>query len=234
MIEEGKDENEYIQHGETSMEVVKQEKQDEADKEDIKTGSYRRESTMVAACKDSGAENIIIPDGFPKQLDTRVLPYTIKIWKDKVTARYIGAGNHSEDHGSVRTDLHVPMAESVYYFEVCIKNAGKKGNIAIGFSTAEFDLSKQVGTHARSWGYRCDNGQKYACGSKVTLMDKSTHTPLKANDVIGCGFNAHTMSIFYTRNGCFIENALQVVGFSVSFLFRQCFWYSSLRGDVPQ
>jgi hypothetical protein len=39
--------------------------------------------------------------------------------KDKLSAKYVGKGNHANDVGSVRTDNPIPSTFSYFYFEVC-------------------------------------------------------------------------------------------------------------------
>ena len=53
----------------------------------------------------------------PSELNTVQLGKA-SVGKDKLTVRYVGRGNHSQDVGAVRTDWPCPQRCLVYYFEV--------------------------------------------------------------------------------------------------------------------
>jgi Tfp pilus assembly protein PilX len=51
----------------------------------------------------------------------------VDINKDKVTARYSGKGNHSQDFGTCRANKHTPIHTAMQYFEVTIIDGGFSG-----------------------------------------------------------------------------------------------------------
>jgi len=158
----------------------------------------------------------VIPDGYPSEIDTQNYPHTIEVRKDKLTCKYIGAGNHANDFGSVRTENSVPEAVDIYYFEVTIIDKGVTGSIAVGLSAQNKDLSLQVGTDpvSESYGYRGDDGKKYRSGPRgeSSQGESSQYGPLfSAGDVVGCGISATTNAVFFTKNGEFLSNAFEGV-----------------------
>lgn len=54
---------------------------------------------------------------------------------DKLTVKYPSAQLHGHDVGVVQANKPAPVKRLVYYFEMFVKNAGVKGQVAIGFTT---------------------------------------------------------------------------------------------------
>jgi len=177
-------------------------KQPLEDIEDEKKSSEAMEvssEAMAAAVRaeepDPGT-SFSIPDGHPYELDTTEFPHSVEIKRDKMTVKYTGAGNHKNDFGSVRTSLPLPRDVNTYYFEITVVSGGRKGAISIGLSLKSFDLSRQVGSERDSCGYCGDDGKKYL-DSKAEFYGQCFNT----GDVVGCGYNFHTHSVFFTKNG---------------------------------
>jgi hypothetical protein len=61
----------------------------------------------------------------PTELSTIDHPRFLAISKDKLTVRYVGRGNHSQDVGAVRTDWPCPQRCLVYYYEVRALSFGR-------------------------------------------------------------------------------------------------------------
>lgn len=57
---------------------------------------------------------------------------------DKLSVQYPSAHQHGHDVGVVQANRPAPVKRLVYYFEIFVKNAGAKGQIAIGFTTEGF------------------------------------------------------------------------------------------------
>lgn len=64
---------------------------------------------------------------------------------DKMSVQYVGCQQHGHDVGAVQADCPAPTRRIVYYFEMMVKNAGQKGQIAIGFTTQQFKMRRQPG-----------------------------------------------------------------------------------------
>mmetsp|Transcript_40936 Transcript_40936/g.79709 ORF Transcript_40936/g.79709 Transcript_40936/m.79709 type:complete len:510 (-) Transcript_40936:276-1805(-) len=174
----------------------------------------KKEATMEVVLEEKSSspekmqtQPIPIPPEYPSEFDTRDYPHTVEIRKDKISAKYTGVGNHSNDFGSVRTNKPVPAGIQIYYFEVEIVNAGRQASIAIGFSTKDFPLTRQVGTAKNSTGYRGDDGKKYKDESAGQCYGPFFST----EDVIGCGISSHTNSVFFTKNGRSLSTAFEGV-----------------------
>lgn len=64
---------------------------------------------------------------------------------DKMSVQYVGSPQHGYDVGAVQANCPAPTKRIAYYFEMTVKNAGQKGQVAIGFTTKEFNLRRQPG-----------------------------------------------------------------------------------------
>ena len=91
----------------------------------------------------------------PSELNTIDHPRlsALSVSKDKLTVRYTGRGNHSQDVGAIRTDWPCPQRCLLYYFEVNILDSGTRGSVAVGLSDAHFRLTRQPGWEPNSYGY---------------------------------------------------------------------------------
>ncbi|KAB1204728.1 hypothetical protein CJ030_MR8G027425 [Morella rubra] len=64
---------------------------------------------------------------------------------DKLSVKYTGVNLHGHDVGVVQANKPAPVKRLVYYFEIFVKDAGTKGQIAIGFTTETFKMRRQPG-----------------------------------------------------------------------------------------
>jgi hypothetical protein len=62
-----------------------------------------------------------------------------------LSVKYTSVNLHGHDVGVIQADRPAPEKRLVYYFEIYVKNAGDKGQIAIGFSNHTFKMRRQPG-----------------------------------------------------------------------------------------
>ncbi len=65
---------------------------------------------------------------------------------DKLSVKYTSVNLHGHDVGVVQASKPAPVKRLVYYFEIFVKDAGTKGQIAIGFTTDTFKMRRQPGS----------------------------------------------------------------------------------------
>ncbi|KAL3638705.1 hypothetical protein CASFOL_016612 [Castilleja foliolosa] len=122
---------------------------------------------------------------------------------DKLSLLYPTAHLHGQDVGVVQANRPAPLKRLLYYFEIYVKSAGTKGNIAIGFTTSAFRLRRQPGNmdwEANSYGYHGDDGLLYrGHGKGETFGPKFT-----TGDTVGGGINYATQEFFFTKNGIIV------------------------------
>ncbi|KAF2401599.1 SPRY-domain-containing protein [Trichodelitschia bisporula] len=119
--------------------------------------------------------------------------------------RCIGLSKTShEEAAAVRADHPMPRECGIYYFEVEVVSKNKEGLISIGFSGPKVTLSRLPGWEPDSWAYHGDDGNIFACQSS----GKSYGPKYAMLDVIGCGVNFRTGSVFFTNNGNLLGNAV--------------------------
>lgn len=64
---------------------------------------------------------------------------------DKLSVKYTSVNLHGHDVGVVQANKPAPVKRLVYYFEIYVKDAGAKGQIAIGFTNESFKMRRQPG-----------------------------------------------------------------------------------------
>lgn len=64
---------------------------------------------------------------------------------DKLSVKYTSINLHGHDVGVVQANKPAPVRRLVYYFEILVKHAGMKGQIAIGFTSESFKMRRQPG-----------------------------------------------------------------------------------------
>lgn len=120
---------------------------------------------------------------------------------DKLSVKYTSVNLHGHDVGVIQANKSAPKKRLVYYFEIHVKDAGVKGQIAIGFTSENFKMRRQPGWEANSCGYHGDDGLLYRGHGKGEAFGP-TYT---SGDTVGAGINYAAQEFFFTKNG-------QVVG----------------------
>jgi len=133
----------------------------------------------------------------PSELDTASASRYIVASRDKLSVTYVGRGNHAHDVGAIRADRPCPTRCAVYYFEATVIDAGEQGALCIGLAESSFPLTRQPGWEPRSYGYHADDGRKYHDSERGEVCGPSWGE----GDVVGCGVDNASRSIFWTRNG---------------------------------
>ncbi|XP_077249779.1 SPla/RYanodine receptor (SPRY) domain-containing protein [Tasmannia lanceolata] len=116
---------------------------------------------------------------------------------DKLSVQYTSNQLHGHDVGVVQANCPAPVRKLVYYFEIFVKNAGQKGQIAIGFTTEHFKMRRQPGWEANSYGYHGDDGLLYRGPGK----GESFGPTFTSGDTVGGGINYGSQEFFFTKNG---------------------------------
>src|SRR6056297_1149550 len=89
-------------------------------------------------------------------------PYHATLSSDRRTARYAGRANHPEDVGVVKADRPLPRRAASFYFEVTILDTPQDRSTTsatVGLAAPGFPRHRQLGSWARSWGYRGVDGR---------------------------------------------------------------------------
>ena len=84
-------------------------------------------------------------DPRPFELNTSASNSFVDVGKDRLTAKYSGAGQHGTDVGAIQTSIPVPRQSFIYYYEMTVQDKGEKGRITLGFTVKETKLSSQPG-----------------------------------------------------------------------------------------
>lgn len=117
----------------------------------------------------------------------------VNIYDDGLTAEYISQENVCL---TLRSDIPIPKAIGLFYFEVEIITIGD--TIGIGIVSKDFGLLNKIpGWESDSVGYHSDDGELFlgnALGKK--------YGPIFGNgDYIGCCINTIEKYFFFTKNG---------------------------------
>ncbi|KAG5443485.1 Ran-binding proteins 9/10 [Clonorchis sinensis] len=100
----------------------------------------------------------------------------------------------------LRADNAIPVCCSVYYFEVSVNVKNRSGAIAVGICSSRSSLTEWPGMEASSCGYHSNNGSIFHAGKELPTSGPT----FGETDVIGCGVNFVTNSVFFTKNGVFM------------------------------
>lgn len=139
---------------------------------------------------------------FPTELDTLSSSGGFSIVSpNKLSVQYPSVNLHGHDVGVVQANCPAPVKRLLYYFEIYVKNAGARGQIAIGFTTEGFLMRRQPGWEANSFGYHGDDGLLYRGQGKGEAFGPT----YGSGDTVGAGINYASHEFFFTKNG-------QVVG----------------------
>lgn len=113
----------------------------------------------------------------------------------------------------VYQSLSHPMNEEFSYYEVTVKDYGRKGRIGVGLARRDYPLNKQPGWLKGSIGWHCDNGGLYI----ASLRPGKCRSPAKEGDVIGCGVDyKETKKLEQRQNGSHTDKKELVVFFTLN------------------
>lgn len=116
---------------------------------------------------------------------------------DKLSVQYTSVNLHGHDVGVIQANRPAPVKRLTYYFELKVKNAGAKGQIAIGFTNESFKMRRQPGWEQNSYGYHGDDGLLYRGQGKGEPFGPTFTT----GDIVGGGINYASQEVFFTKNG---------------------------------
>lgn len=116
---------------------------------------------------------------------------------DKLSVKYTSVNLHGHDVGVIQGNKAAPRKRLIYYFEIYVKDAGAKGQIAIGFTSDNFKMRRQPGWDPNSCGYHGDDGLLYRGHAKGEPFGP-TYT---SSDIVGAGINYAAHQFFFTKNG---------------------------------
>ncbi|CAL1363622.1 unnamed protein product [Linum trigynum] len=119
---------------------------------------------------------------------------------DKLSVKYTNVNLHGHDVGAVQANKPAPVKRLVYYFEMYVKNAGARGQFAIGFTNETFKMRRQPGWEANTCGYHGDDGHLYHGHGKGQPFGPTFTT----NDTVGAGINYGSQEFFFTKNGAIV------------------------------
>ena len=103
---------------------------------------------------------------------------------------------HRNSVGSIRTSFPIPISAEFFYFEIKIENGGKKSDIAIGLTQTDTRLNSMPGWKPFTIGYHGYNGKVY-----YEFRGKEYGATFGTGDVVGCGIDLTSETVFFTKNG---------------------------------
>lgn len=119
---------------------------------------------------------------------------------DKLSVKYTSVNLHGHDVGVVQANKPAPFKRLAYYFEIYVKDAGAKGQVAIGFTKENFKMRRQPGWEVNSCGYHGDDGLLYRGQGKGEAFGPTYTT----GDTVGGGINYASQEFFFTKNGAVV------------------------------
>ncbi|KAL2329412.1 hypothetical protein Fmac_022839 [Flemingia macrophylla] len=162
-------------------------------------GLYFLEACRDREMKEEGMEE---EEEAPRELNTiNSSGGFVVVSTDKLSVKYTSVNLHGHDVGVIQANKPAPTKRLIYYFEIHVKDAGVKGQIAIGFTSETFKMRRQPGWEANSCGYHGDDGLLYHGHGKGEAFGPT----FTSGDVVGAGINFAAQEFFFTKNG-------QVVG----------------------
>ena len=130
---------------------------------------------------------------------------------NECTVKYIGKGISKIDYGIVQTEKEILNKRPIFYFEANIINDGEESDLLIGIGEKDItEKSIQLGLTTHSYGYH-SKGKSY----NNKKSNKYAET-FKKGDIIGCGVDFINQSIFYTKNGKFLDFAFKEINFELN------------------
>ncbi|XP_953994.1 uncharacterized protein TA07005 [Theileria annulata] len=154
---------------------------------------------------ESLTEKLYRSSKIPSCLNSRIRQHYITILKDLLTVEYTGKSRYC-DSGSVQSDTCAPTNCPLYYYEVEILKCDSQPKIVVGFSYSNYHLNRHPGSEPNSVGYKSEDGYCMNGTSKSENYGPS----YGKGDVIGCGINYLNQNYFFTKNGSFLGNAVNL------------------------
>ncbi|KAL9234615.1 hypothetical protein vseg_009469 [Gypsophila vaccaria] len=131
----------------------------------------------------------------------------IAVSPDKLTVQYTIVNLHYHDVGVVQANHPAPVNCVAYYFETKVLNSGAHGYIAIGFTPKDFQMCRQPGWDANSYGYHGDDGLLYYDGRSGEPFGPTFTT----GDTVGAGINYASQELLFTKNGVIVGTVFKNV-----------------------
>ncbi|XP_057974667.1 ran-binding protein M homolog [Malania oleifera] len=171
-------------------------------------GSYFLELAWLGSARAGIDMDVDEEEASPTELNTiNCSGGFLVVSTDKLSVQYTGVNMHGYDVGAVQANRPAPVKRLVYYFEITVRNAGAKGQIAIGFTTESFKMRRQPGWEANSYGYHGDDGHLYRGHGKGDAFGPTFTT----GDTVGGGINYATQEFFFTKNGVVVGTTFKDV-----------------------
>lgn len=131
----------------------------------------------------------------------------LQVSENGLTVEYDGPDDTEKNACSVRTHSSVPVSGvALFYFEISVDDAGKRGNIGVGLCGGSVKLEKMPGWEHGSFGYHGDDGlifrQSGEAGNKYGPK-------YGAGDTVGCCWDLVDDVVFFTKNGVFLGRAFE-------------------------
>jgi len=111
-----------------------------------------------------------------------------------------------------QTNLPLPKAQEVYYWEAKLFEKPANTIIAIGVATKPYPHWRLPGWNKHSIGYFSDTGNKFF---NQTFGGRAYGQPFFEGDVIGVGYRHRTGTVFFTRNGRKLDDAYTGLRFNL-------------------
>ncbi|KAK4474421.1 hypothetical protein MN116_001578 [Schistosoma mekongi] len=118
--------------------------------------------------------------------------------------RHDGSYN-AQEAACVRSDASIPLTTGIYYFETTLLNKGPNSCVSVGVSMKTSSLVKFPGSENNSFGYQSDGCVYHGSPTSFTKFGPR----FNENDIIGCGVDFLSQSLFFTRNGVFLGKAFE-------------------------
>ncbi|KAI6182458.1 hypothetical protein M3Y97_00382200 [Aphelenchoides bicaudatus] len=123
---------------------------------------------------------------------------------DCLRVHYNGKSDSQKEAASIRSNYPIPRNCAVYYFEILVVRKGDTGYLGIGLCEKDVNLNRLPGWDAVSYGYHGDDGCFFAASGK----GRDYGPKFTTGDIVGCGINFVSRTIFFTKNGVNIGNAV--------------------------
>lgn len=179
---------------------------DDDDDEDLEMKS----DTLLSGC---GGKNprYVLPLKWTTEDDSPLL-VTENGLRLKLDQRSTGSTiSKAYDVKCAKSDLMVPIQCGVFYYEIKITNVTNNNrdgscDVSLGFMTSH-KSKKAPGLEIGSYGFNGSDGNIYANHS----INEKYNKPFGLGDVIGCGVDFHSKTIFFTKNGILLGSAFNKV-----------------------